>query len=321
MVVLTAKRDYHDLAFDAMGTTCSVVFEAASRARAEEFRRAVVGWVAAFEARYSRYLPDSLVSRINEAAGRAWVDVDSETEGLFAVCDWYHWLTGGVFDPSMLPIAALWDYHNPAPTLPGPDAIRRAVSLTGWKRVRREKGRVFLPEAGMGLDLGGIGKEYAVDRAVAMARRAGIANVLVNFGNDVRARGGPPEGGPWRVGLEHFASPGKCWCGVALTADAVATSGNYARRARIAGRDYGHILDPRTGYPADNEAREVSVIAPTCTEAGLLSTSIMVLGPDAGLDLLRRCRGVEGCVLGERRRWETPGFVRYVLPEDKEVAA
>ncbi|NQT93690.1 MAG: FAD:protein FMN transferase, partial [Lentisphaerae bacterium] len=283
------------------------------RAAAEAFRRSLVRWVSGFESKYSRFDDASLVGQINANAGTRWVEVDDESERLFALCDWYHWLTGGVFDPSMLPIIRLWDYHSAPSEVPGRAVVDRARDLTGWTKVIREKGRVLLPETGMGLDLGGIGKEYAVDRAIEMAEAAGIQDILVNFGNDVRVCGRPPEGGAWRIGLEHHSEPGKCWCGVGLEDGAVASSGDYVRNAWIDGKSYGHILDPRTGRPADSGVRQVSVIAPTCTEAGILSTTALVMGLEDGVEFLRHSFQAEGSVLSERERHETAGFRSYVV--------
>ena len=296
-----------------MGTRCHVIFRSPRRAAAEAFRRSLIAWVSGFEAKYSRFIEDSVVRRINGGAGERWVEVDEETDRLFALCDWYHWLTGGVFDPGMLPVIRLWDYHESPDRAPTRLEVDRARELTGWTKFLHEKGRAFLPDPGMGLDMGGIGKEYAVDRAVELAGDAGIRDVLVNFGNDVRVTGTPPEGGAWRIGLEHYSEPGKCWCGVALGEGAVASSGDYVRNATIEGKTYGHILDPRTGRPAESGVRQASVIAPTCTEAGILSTTALVMGLEDGMDFVGRCPQAEGSMLTATRRRETEGFRRYVI--------
>jgi FAD:protein FMN transferase len=166
----------------------------------------------------------------------------------------------------------------------------------------------------MGIDLGGIGKEYAVDRVFQMARARGLQDLLVDFGRDVRVGGQPPEGGPWRVGLENPLEPGRCWCGVGVTEAAVTTSGDYCRSFTTAdGRVMGHILDPRTGYPVSNGCRSVSVIAQTCTQAGILSTSAFILGREAGLDLIEGHFGSAGCIWHEGRAYGSRRFHEYVL--------
>jgi thiamine biosynthesis lipoprotein len=310
-----STNDYRRFSFEAFGTLCDVQFESPSFAREQSFRKAVVDWVCAFEQRFSRFRPDSLISRINAAAGAEWVAVDEEADSLFALCDWFHWSTQGIFDPAILPLIKLWDYHNPQPVVPDDTAVRTALSQCGWSRVKREKGRIFLPEKGMGLDIGGIGKEYAVDCVLTMAGKTGLRNMLVNFGHDVRACGEAPGGGPWRIGLEDPRDPGRCWAGVAVRDRAVTTSGDYIRNFTFNGRRFGHIIDARTGYPVANGCKAVSVIAPTCTEAGILSTAAFILGGEEGVRFLSRYHHTEGCVWQHSTRHETGRLNEYLIDE------
>jgi thiamine biosynthesis lipoprotein len=139
----------------------------------------------------------------------------------------------------------------------------------------------------------------------------GITNLLVDFGQDVRVHGQPPERGCWHIGLEDPLQPGKCWTGVAVNNHAVATSGDYLRHYVVNGRRYGHILDVRDGYPVNNGCLSVSIIAPHCTMAGILSTSAFVLGAKEGLDLITVCPGVEGAITTETNRVHTRNFYAY----------
>jgi thiamine biosynthesis lipoprotein len=306
-----AAAGFYQLAFQAMNTACRVNFRCLSPGLARDFQAEVVRWVAAFEARYSRFLPDSLISRINAAAGEHWVEVDAETEQVFKLCEEMVFFTRGAFDPTALPLTRLWNWKATPPVIPKEAEIRAAQELVGWRRVQRRPGGIFLPNAGMGLDLGGVGKEYAVDCVLALALRRGIDSVLVDFGQDVRVHGQPPEKGAWHIGLEDPKQPGRCWTGLAVTDHAVATSGDYVRCFQQEGRRYGHILDPRTGYPVHNGCLAVSVVAPFCTLAGILSTSAFILGPKAGIDLIGRCPGVEGCITTETARHQSRGFLTY----------
>lgn len=310
---LSGVGDYSRVSFRAMGTACELVYSARSRAVAGEFKQAAFRWLSEFEARYSRFIDSSLVSEINRAAGQRWVEIDAATDELLSLCDWYYWMTGGVFDPTALPLHLLWDYHKSAPTLPARDEVERAKALVGWSKVQRSGGKVFLPEPGMMFDLGGIGKEYAVDHVVSIARTFGIENILVDFGHDLRVLGQPPEGGAWRIGLENPDAPGQCWCGVAQNQGAVCTSGDYARFIEVNGRRYGHIVDPRSGYPVDNGCKAVTVLGPTCTEAGLLATTAFILGVEPGLELIAKSFSAEGCVWAEQGVFETRRFRRYVI--------
>jgi FAD:protein FMN transferase len=298
--------------FRALGTRCQVTFATGSRVAGEQFKSAVVDWVAGFEARYSRFLPESLVSRINQAAGKSWTEVDEESDRIFALCHELFFLTRGAFDPTALPLIQLWNWKASPPVIPADEQIRAAQELVGWSKIQRRKGAIYLPRAGMCLDLGGVGKEYAVDRVMQLAAQHGIANVLVDFGQDLCMRGAPTGKPAWHVGLEDPANPGKCWTGLAIKDKAVATSGDYLRNFTINGRRYGHIIDPRSGYPVDNGCRAVSVIAPTCTIAGVLSTTAFILGPTEGLNLIGNYLGAAGCISTDKSRHETRRFHEYV---------
>ncbi len=306
------ERGFYKLAFRAMSTHCQVNCHGVSAEVARDFQREVIAWVAQFEARYSRFIPDSLIGRINAAAGEHWVETDPDTDRLFSLCHELYFFTRGSFDPTALPLIKLWNWKAQPPVLPAEPAIRAALDLVGWKKVQRKPGGIFLPQRGMALDLGGIGKEYAVDCVMNLAIQRGIPNVLVDFGQDVRVRGQAPEKKFWWIGLDDATSPGKCWAGVALTDHAVATSGDYLRNFTINGRRYGHILDPRTGYPAFNDCRAVSVIAPSCTIAGLLSTSVCILGAKEGLQLIELHPGAAGAVTTESTKLYSHKFHEYI---------
>lgn len=299
--------------FRAMGTLCQITFYPTdSRVAGEQFKAATIRWVAEFEARYSRFLPDSLVSLINQSAGKNWVELDEEAERLLALCHELFFLTRGAFDPTAMPLIKLWNWKATPAVIPTEAELLAARSLVGWNKVQRRKGAILLPAVGMSIDLGGIGKEYAVDRVMQIAAQHGLANVLVDFGQDLCMRGTPPSKPAWHIGLEDPARPGKCWAGLAVQDRAVATSGDYLRNFQINGRRYGHIIDPRTGQPVDNGCRAVSVIAPSCTIAGILSTSAFILGPTEGLNLIGNHMGAEGCIITDNTRHETRKFHEYV---------
>jgi thiamine biosynthesis lipoprotein len=309
----TVRRDYARLEFQAMGTACALLFEAPSYAEAAAFKHEAAVWTGSFENMFSRFKPDSLVSRIN-ASGTDWVELVPEAESLFALCDWFYWSTQGIFDPAMLPVISLWDYHSPTPVVPTDEEVTNALTHCGWRNVERHKGKIRLTKPGMGIDVGGIGKEYAVDRVFEMGRKRGLRHLMVDFGHDLRVCGEPPEGGAWRVGLENPLHPGRCWGGVAVTDHAVTTSGDYARGFKAPGGSImGHILDPRTGRPVSNGCRSVSVIAPTCTEAGVIATSAFILGHEAGLALIDGHYGVEGCIWHENKIYESRRFNEYAI--------
>lgn len=302
------------LSFAALGTTCEVQYVApGGEAQAERFSSAAVGWVTAFEAKYSRFRPDSLVSRINAAAGQGWVEIDPEMESLLQLCDTLFAMTHGVLDPTALPLLRLWNYKAERPRIPSVEEVAAARALVGWSKVKREPGRIFLPVAGMALDFGGFGKEYAVDIVAQLAADHGVSSVLVDFGHDLRAMGTPPGRPAWHVGLEDPATPGKAAGSIGVTNRGVASSGDYLRCFTMNGRRYGHIVDPRSGYPVANGCLQATVVAPTCLQAGVLSTTAFVLGVPRGIEFIQSCPGAEGLIVTERARAQTRGFFNYVV--------
>ena len=312
---LASNGGRHTVTFHAMATACKLSF-AASTETARVIAESAVRRVADFEAKYSRFLPDSLISRINVAAGTDWTEIDPETERILALCQEAHFLTRGVFDPTALPLIQLWNWKQTPPIVPTAKAIDAARQKTGWRKVQRSPGRVRLPEPGMSLDLGGIGKEYAVDQVARLALGHGLPGILVDFGQDVFVYGQPPDGRPaWKIGLEDPERPGSCWTALAVQNCAVATSGDYARRFTIDGRRYGHIIDIRTGQPVNNGCRAVSVLAPSCTVAGMLSTAAFVLGPEEGLHLIESYFQAEGCLVFDDRKITTRRFYDHVIKE------
>jgi thiamine biosynthesis lipoprotein len=222
-------------------------------------------------------------------------------------------MTHGVLDPTALPLILLWNWKAQKPRVPSPSEIAAALRLVGWSKVQRAPGKVFLPEAGMALDFGGFGKEYAVDVVAQIAVDHGIGSVLVDFGHDLRALGAPPGRPFWNIGLEDPDRPGTSFATVGLKGNqGIASSGDYIRCFKVDGRRYGHIIDPRTGWPVANGCVQATVIADTCLQAGMLSTTAFVLGVPEGLKLIQTYPGAEGMLRANGTRAQTRGFFQHV---------
>jgi thiamine biosynthesis lipoprotein len=141
----------------------------------------------------------------------------------------------------------------------------------------------------------------------------GIANVLVDFGHDLRALGAPPGRPAWHIGLENPERPGTSWASVGLSGSrGIASSGDYVRCFKIGGRRFGHIVDPRTGWPVANGCSQVTVIAGSCLHAGILSTTAFVLGVHQGIDFIQSSQGAEGLLIAGGTRAQTRNFFQYV---------
>jgi thiamine biosynthesis lipoprotein len=258
----------------------------ATRAR-DEARR--------IEARYSRYRPDSIVSRINRDAGRTPVAVDEEAWRLVGCALQLARQTRGAFDPTSGIYRRVWDFRTGK--APSPGEIESLRPLVDHTLVRMRDGTVFLPREGMEIDLGGIGKEYAADRAAGLLRKEGITAGIVSFGGDVRTLGSRGDGRPWCIGVVDPRNPRRTRFRVRVVGDAgIATSGDYERCFVRDGVRHHHLLDARTGRPAAGVA-SCTAVATTAFDAGLASTAAFLLGADEGLRLLEDRPGVEGVLI------------------------
>jgi thiamine biosynthesis lipoprotein len=303
-------RGVRRVEFRALGTTCVIQFRMDNEKTSLRFLADALGWVEKFEEKFSRFHTASLVTKINNAAGKDPVIIDAEMNEMLDLADTLYRLTDGILDPTMLPLLKLWDWKTVHTSLPDQSVIDKTRALTGWNMVERHKDTVYLPIEGMGLDFGGFGKEYAVDQVVAIARRYGIVDALIDFGRDIYGMGGNGMHPFWHVGLEDGLNPGTCWGGIAIKDFALCTSGDYARRFEHRGIRYGHILDPRTGWPVANGMRAASVCAPSCLQAGIYSTTLFVLGRSAGLAFANCAPGVDASAQDDKGIEQTPGFVR-----------
>jgi FAD:protein FMN transferase len=301
------------LDFFALGTPCSIKFRHPDDLAAMEFADEAVAWIGTFEAKFSRFRPDSMVSRVNAAAGVDWIPVDAEMEHMLDLADDLHQRTNGILDPTLLPLLRVWDWQSVHLRLPQASEIKAALTLTGWHMVERRHGAVHLPKAGMGLDFGGFGKEYAVDKLARLAGKCGISDALIDLGRDLFALGGNGMNPFWRIGIEDGNQPGHCWGGLAVSDHAVSASGDFARYFIHDGVRYGHILDPRTGWPVDNGMRAVTVIAPSCLQAGIYSTAVFVLGAEEGLSLASLARDVAVCAQSVTGIEDSRNFDQYLV--------
>ncbi len=249
-------------------------------ARARRAADAAIADVQRIEAKYSRYRDDSVTTRINRAAGGTAVAIDAETAALLRYADTCHAQSGGRFDITSGVLRRAWDFRRQPPALPDPAVLAAAAACIDWPAVEWSEASVRLPRAGMEIDFGGVGKEYAADRAATILAEHGLRHGLVNLGGDLRAIGPQGDGRPWRIGIRHPRRDGATIAGIDLATGALATSGDYERYFEIDGRRYCHILDPGSGMPVEHW-QSVTVLAPLCVLAGSGATIAMLLGAGA----------------------------------------
>jgi thiamine biosynthesis lipoprotein len=270
----------HRYRFRAMASENEIHVHAATDDRAAECASRAIAEVARIEAKYSRYRPDSVVSRINAAAGGEAVAVDEETLELLRYASVCHAQSDGLFDATSGVLRRAWRFD--ADVVPGAAQLAPILPLIGFDRVEIEGDRVRLPVRGMELDFGGFGKEYAVDRAARVLAESGIESALVNLAGDLAIVGAQPDGSPWRVGVRHPRKADTAIASIPVSSGAIATSGDYERYIEVDGVRHCHILDPRTGHSARG-FQSVTVHAPTCLVAGSATTIAMLKGREQGL--------------------------------------
>lgn len=263
--------------FTAMASPCEVLLPSMSHHAA-----LAIGTVAAQEAwrvekKYSRYRDDSVTAWIHENRGTP-IEVDEETASLIDFANQCFDLSEGLFDITSGVLRRAWTFDG-SDRIPEAAAIERLLPLVGFDKLQWTSPYLLLP-AGLELDFGGIGKEYAVDRAYELLAARDWTPFLINFGGDLRANRSPPHG-PWQVGIERPDTDREPTMLLDLESGALATSGDSRRYVLKDGIRYGHILHPSTGWPVLGAPRSVTVAASSCTEAGLLATMALLHGDRA----------------------------------------
>jgi len=266
-----------------MASPCEVLCETDDAGVAKRLATLAATEAWRIEDKFSRYLSGNIVDRINSSQGRP-VELDPESAHLIDFSATLTQLSDGRFDITSGVLRRVWRFDG-SDRVPSAAAIADIVESIGWHRVRWASPTLQMPN-GMQIDLGGIGKEYAVDRAGQLLREASPTSCLVNFGGDLAVTTRPRQRDGWKVGIEALDT-------ARLAADrvlylqngALATSGDARRFLLKDGIRYSHILDPKTGWPVPDAPRSVTVAADTCTQAGMLSTFAMLEGAAAEIFL------------------------------------
>jgi thiamine biosynthesis lipoprotein len=265
--------------FAAMASPCEVLVDTDDRDEAWSLLGVAESEAKRIETAFSRYRTGNIVHAINHAGGRP-VQVDEEAAHLidYAVACWES--SDGMFDITSGVLRRVWKFDG-GTAVPSEAAIREALEHVGWHRVAWARPVLTMP-AGMEIDFGGIGKEYAVDRAAALIAARTRSPFLVNFGGDLFASGARRGNRPWAVGVDDPERTGQAALyRVEFSRGGLATSGDARRYVLWNGKRLGHILNPKTGWPVADAPRAVTVIGETCMEAGTLSTLAYLHGPGA----------------------------------------
>ena len=284
---LTQHDDYWAGEFYAMASPCQILMDVADKVLAEKLVTLAQQEALRIQNKFSRYRDDNIIFEINNARGKP-IEVDAETASLLDYANQCYELSDGSFDVTSGVLREVWTFDC-SNRLPSPQDVKKRLNRIGWDKVKWQSPLITLPK-GMELDLGGIGKEYAVDRCAMLLAHESDASVLVNYGGDLCATGERRNGQGWIVGVEDpdnvlEASPiEKQRHSIEefeLVRGGIATSGDTRKYLLKDGIRYSHILDPRTGWPVRDAPHSITVVANSCTEAGILATMAMLHGEDA----------------------------------------
>jgi thiamine biosynthesis lipoprotein len=276
---LEQREDYWVGHFMAMASPCELLMDVPDPFLANQLVHLAYTEAKRIEHKFSRYRTDNIIYKINNSAGEP-VEVDEETAKMLDYADQCFQLSDGKFDVTSGVLRAVWKFDG-SDRVPTPKAVAAVLPRIGWQKVSWRNPVITLP-AGMEIDFGGIGKEYAVDKTAQILGQQTQSGLVVNFGGDLYVTGPRPNGQKWRIGIDDPTATGKRSVGqVQLTRGGIATSGEARRFLLKDGVRYSHILDPTTGWPVADAPRSVTVLANTCIEAGMLATFALLQGAQA----------------------------------------
>jgi thiamine biosynthesis lipoprotein len=256
---------------------------------------------------FSTYNEDSPVWKINHNQDTL-INIDPEIFSLMVLCDSIHNLSYCSFDVSLNKLLTTWGFDGDDPSLPADDKISSALLNSGWNNIKLLKDNSFKRIAGTELNFGAIAKGYAVDKAVNVLIKLGINSALVNAGGEIKT-----IGDDWVIGIQHPGNQNQIIEKVNPGEMSIATSGDYEKYFELDGKRYHHILNPKTGYPADSLI-SVTVLNKSCTIADALATAVFVLGQVKGLRLIEDLPETEVMIIdNQTNKIFSSGFKKFIL--------
>jgi len=300
------KKEYSKVEF-LMDTVVEIKVYHKNKGEAQKAIDSSMEEMRRVEQKMSCFLPGSEVSRINKEAflegkkgsplAEGWIPLSDELFSLLEETVLLSKLTKGSFDITIFPLWKIWKFEGENSEVPGKGEIEKVLKLVNYNNVILKDGKIGFARKEMGIDLGGIAKGYAVDAAVNVLKKKNINSAMVNAGGDMYVLG-RKQGKFWRIGIRHPRREGEILGIIEVENKAVVTSGDYERFFFSGGKRYHHIINPKTGYPAD-ECQSVTIVAEEATFADGLATGIFVLGPKEGMALIENLAGVEGVIINK----------------------
>nr|WP_314864837.1 FAD:protein FMN transferase [uncultured Flavobacterium sp.] len=284
-----------------LGSPFEITVVSKDSVEGNHFTDLAIAEVKRIENQISDWIPTTPISLVNKNAGIQAVKVDSEVFDLVERAIKISQLTDGAFDISYASMDKIWKFDGSMTTMPTEEMIKKSVAKIGYKNIILDKSNqtIFLKLVGMKLGLGGIGQGYIADKVKDLLVANGCKSGIVNVSGDINAWGKQINQKPWTIGIINPMNKNKVFATFPLENSSVETSGNYEKYVIFNGIRYSHIIDPRTGYPAQGVV-SVSVFAKQTEIADALATGIFVLGVEVGLDLVNQLKGIECIIVDDK---------------------
>ncbi len=279
---------YHQV---AMGTVIEITLIADDEEKANKAALQALQEIKRIETLMSPWLDSSDVTRINRSAGKERVKISPETFEVIQKAQEISELSEGGFDITIGPLTELWRRAREKKIPPSIEEVKEKLGLVNFKNIEvDQEGKVFLKKKDMAVDLGGIAKGYAVDRAFKLLKSLGYINLIVNAGGDLRV-GGLKNNQPWSIGIQNPRESQKILARISVSDMAVTTSGDYEKYFIYQGKRYHHIFNPKDGFPIEG-CQSVTIVTKDCITADALATAVFVLGAEKGYPLCQKLEGV-----------------------------
>ena len=291
----------HKRKLSMLGSPFEMTVVAKDTVQGNEYIDLAIAEVKRVEYLISDWIPTTQISQVNKNVGIKPVKVDKEVFDLVSRAIKVSQITSGAFDISYASMDRIWKFDGSMKAMPTEEAIKKSVSKIGYKNIVLDpkEQTIFLKNEGMKLGLGGIGQGYIADKVKELLFSKGCVSGIVNVSGDINAWGKQPDGKPWTVGIVNPLNKNKIFATFPLENSAVETSGSYEKFVIFNGIRYAHIIDPRTGYPAQGVV-SVSVFAKQTEIADALATGIFVLGVEVGLDLVNQLKGIQCIIVDDK---------------------
>ncbi|MBA23076.1 MAG: thiamine biosynthesis protein ApbE [Flavobacteriales bacterium] len=284
-----------------MGSAFDLTVVAENKEKASNYIEQAKNEIVRIEKLISSWDKNSETAKINSNSGIEAVKVSKELFDLIDRSQRISKITSGAFDITFAAIDRIWDFDGGESQMPSFEVIQNSISKIGFRKLElnKKESTVFLPEKGMKIGFGGIGKGYAADRAKELLINKGVKGGIINASGDMNTWGNQPDGSPWTVGIVNPMNKEKVFSWFSLEHDAVVTSGNYEKFTLIDGERFSHIIDPRTGIPSKGILSS-TIFANKAELADALATATFVMGVESGMFLIDQLPNIEAILIDDK---------------------